>query len=542
MEFRILGPLEVVDGGRVLDVGGARQRALLAILLTRANQVVPRDTLVDALFGEEPREAATNLVQVYVSRLRKALEPERERRSGGSVVVTRAPGYLIRAGPDELDLHRFERLAEEGRRALAAGDAAEAAARLREALELWRGPALADFAYEEFASVESARLEELRLAAVEDRVDADLALGEHASLTAELGTLVAEHPLRERLRGQLMLALYRAGRQAEALDVYQAGRRELVDGLGLEPSSMLRELERAMLRQDPQLDAPDRPVPERLDGRALLVLSKDDAGLDALLAFGVPLAASQRPHDLVLARLVGGDAALRDEARALNERREALAGAGLAARACAFTSQDAAGDTLRLLREQRIELLLTGLDDEASIAAGDLGTLLERAPCDIALLAGSTAHLRDDGPVAVPFGGAEHDWAALELGAWLAASLPASLLLLGPVAEPERGQRDASRLLARASMIVQRIVGVAAEPMLTEPGARPVLEATAEARALVLGLSQGWREKGLGASRTTIAAESPVPVLLVRRGVRPGGLAPDETLTRFTWSLANATA
>ena len=152
------------------------------------------------------------------------------------------------------------------------------------------------------------------------------------------------------------------------------------------------------------------------------------------------------------------------------------------------------------------------------------------------------ASLRGDGPVAVPFGGGEHDWAALELGAWLAASLPAPLLLLGPVAEPESGQRDASRLLARASMIVQRIVGVAAEPLLTPPGAEPVLEASADARALVIGLSQNWREKGLGTSRTTIASRAQMPVLLVRRGVRPGGLAPDETLTRFTWSLANATA
>jgi hypothetical protein len=142
--------------------------------------------------------------------------------------------------------------------------------------------------------------------------------------------------------------------------------------------------------------------------------------------------------------------------------------------------------------------------------------------------------------VAVPFGGGEHDWAALELGAWLAASLPAPLLLLGPVAEPESGRRDASRLLARASMIVQRIVGVAAEPLLTPPGAEPVLEATGDARVLVIGLSQAWREKGLGGARGTIASRAPAPVLLVRRGVRPGGLAPDETLTRFTWSLASA--
>ena len=412
------------------------------------------------------------------------------------------PGYLIRAGPEELDLLRFERLVEEGRRALAGGEAETAAARLHEALGLWRGPALADFAYEEFASVESARLEELRLAAIEDRVDADLALGEHAALTGELQALVTEHPLRERLRGQLMLALYRSGRQAEALETFQAGRRELVEELGLEPSAALRELERAMLRQDPGLQAPGPSAPERPESRALLVLSQDDAELDALLAVGTPLASGERPHDLVLARLVTDHGRLRDEARALNERRDVLTDRGIASRSCAFTSETPAADVLRLVREQRVELVLTRLPEE-ELAAEDIGSLLTEAPCDVGLVAGAMASLRGDGPVAVPFGGGEHDWAALELGAWLAASLPAPLLLLGPVAEPESGQRDASRLLARASMIVQRIVGVSAEPLLTPPGAEPVLEASADARALVIGLSQNWREKGLGTSRTT---------------------------------------
>src|SRR5262245_16957036 len=323
MEFRILGPLEVLDEGRVVDVGGTRQRALLAILLTRANQVVPRDVLVDALFGEEPREAATNLVQVYVSRLRKSLEPARERRSGGSVVVTRSPGYLIRAGLEEFDLQRFEQLAAEGRNALARGDPTDAAERLREALALWRGPALADFAYEQFAVVESARLEELRLAVTEDRIDAELALGHHAELIAELQALVAEHPLDERLRGQLMLALYRSGRQAEALEVYQSERRELVETLGLEPSAALRELERAMLRQDPELEAPGRQAPERSEGRAVLVLSTGEEELDALVDIGLPLAQGERRHDLVLARFTPEPARLREEAKALNDRRDA---------------------------------------------------------------------------------------------------------------------------------------------------------------------------------------------------------------------------
>jgi DNA-binding SARP family transcriptional activator len=501
---------------------------------------VPRDTLIDALFGDEPREAASNLVQVYVSRLRTALEPGRERRSAGSIVITRAPGYLIRVASDELDLHRFERLVEEGRRGLAEGNGQLAAARLHEALGLWRGPALADFAYEGFASVESARLEELRLAAIEDRIEADLSLGEHGTLVGELHALVAEHPLRERLRGQLMLALYRSGRQAEALDVYQTGRHELVEGLGLEPSAALRELERAMLRQDPELDTPERPLRDRPDARALLVLSNDDGELDRLLAIVTPLAEGERRHDLVLARLVPDEARLRQEARSLNEHREALAARGIPVRSCAFTSREQAPDTLRLLQEQRVELLLASLSDDADITAGDLGTVLAEAPCDVAVLGGSSGAMRGEGPVSVPFGGAEHDWAALELGAWLARSLSAPLVLLGPAAEQESGKRDASRLLARASMIVQRIVGVAAEPLLTPAGAEPVLEATADARLLVIGLSPRWREKGLGPSRRTITAKAQMPVVLVRRGMRPGGLAPDETLTHFTWSLAHA--
>jgi DNA-binding SARP family transcriptional activator len=540
MEFRILGPLEVVEDGRLVDVGGPRQRALLAILLTRANEVVSRDRLVDELFGEEPRAAAASLVQVYVSRLRKALEPGRERRSGGSLIVTRPPGYAIRVGSDELDLHRFERLAGEGRRALAAGDAEVAATRLREALGLWRGPALADFAYEEFASVESARLEELRLVAVEDRIDAELTLGGHATLTAELQALVAEHPLRERPRGQLMLALYRSGRQAEALEVFHEGRRLLVDQLGLEPTAALRDLERAMLRQDPALDAPGGPLPESPAVRALLVLCQDDEELEGLLGLAGPLAAGEPPRDLVLVRLVARAQELREAVRSLNERRDALVSQGIPARSCAFTSQDPVADALRLVSEQAVELLLAaGLpaaDEE--LATGHLGALLVSAACDIAILANPRISGRKDGPVVVPFGGGEHDWGALELGAWLASSMGAPLLLVGPVAEEDRGKRDASRLLARASLIVQRIVGVAAEPMLTAPGPGPVLEAASNASLLAVGLSSRWREEGAGPARRAIVEGARAPVLIVRRGVRPGGLAPDETLTRFTWSLA----
>jgi len=542
MEFRVLGPLEVVDGDRPVDLGGPRQRALLAILLTRANQVVPRDTLIDALFGEEPREAARNLLQVYVSRLRKALEPGRELRSGGSIIVTRAPGYLVQLESELLDLHRFERLAEEGRRALAAGDAEQAAERFREALALWRGPALADFAFEEFAAGESTRLDELRLAVVEDRIEADLARGLDATLIGELQGLVAAHPLRERPRGQLMLALYRAGRQAEALDVYQEGRRLLVEELGLEPGSTLRELERAMLQQDPALVLGKSPVapPETAAVRHILVVSDGADDARALLTVAEVLAAAPEPRELILAQLVRDPAELRRAASRLNDERAGLADRGLLARSTAFTTTDWAADVLRLASEQEIELLLLSRlpGDDLDVAEGELGRVLEEAPCDVALHVGDG--LRASGAVLVPFGGADHDWAALELGAWFARASGRALLLLGPLAKPEGGARDASRLLAQASLIVQRFLDVAAEPLLTPPGADGIVEAASEAGIVVAGLSSRWRQEGIGEVRREIVRRVAQPVLLVRRGIRPGGLAPTATLTRFSWSLREA--
>ena len=248
MEFRILGPLEVSDGGGQVSLGGGKPRALLAVLLLHPNEVVSADRLIDELWGEDSPERAAAALRVNVSRLRKALSQD--------VLATKSPGYVIRVEPEELDLHRFERLVDEGRSLLARGLPADASERLREALSLWRGPALADFAYESFAQTAIARLEEIRLAAVELRIDADLALGRHDELVGELEALVAEHPLRERLRRYLMTALYRSGRQAEALDAYRDARRALVDELGIEPSAALQELERAILRQEPALNLP----------------------------------------------------------------------------------------------------------------------------------------------------------------------------------------------------------------------------------------------------------------------------------------------
>jgi YVTN family beta-propeller protein len=259
MQVRLLGPFDVVDGGRTLPLGGRRQRALLALLVLHANEVVASERIVEELWNGTPPPTATKIVQNYVSQLRKAL---------GDGLVTRAGGYALELGPGDVDASRFEALLEEGRRRLAAGQAKSAAEILRDALALWYGPPLADFAYDSFAQSAIARLEELKLAALEERIEADLELGRHADLVPELEALVREHPLRERLRGQLMRALYRSGRQAEALDVFQAARRELVDELGIEPSQALRDLEKAILTQDPVLDARPpsgvaRPPPSR---------------------------------------------------------------------------------------------------------------------------------------------------------------------------------------------------------------------------------------------------------------------------------------
>ena len=232
MEFRILGPLEVLSAGQALDLGGAKQQALLAMLLLRTNEVVSSGRLIEALWEDEPPETAEKALQVYVSQLRKLLGKER--------LKTKAPGYSLRVGSDELDLARFQRLQAEGR--------------LHEALSLWRGSPLAEFSSQRFAEGEIARMEELRLACLEERIECDLEAGRHAELIAELEALVAEHPLRERLRAQLMLALYRCGRQAEALATYREARRVLIEDQGIEPSRALQSLEGAVLRQDPSLD------------------------------------------------------------------------------------------------------------------------------------------------------------------------------------------------------------------------------------------------------------------------------------------------
>ena len=253
IDYRILGPLEVSADGRVIEIGGPKLRALLLILLLRDNEAVSRDVLVHELWGEQPPDGAQHTLDVYISRLRKALDAA----ANGPVVVTLAGAYSLQLamapGCERL------RAPDPGRQRSAGREGADqAAVKFRAALRLWRGPALADLANGPGPRADATRLEELRLGAMEDRIEADLALGRHKDVVGELQALVAVHPLRERLHGQLMIALYRDGRQAEALEAYQAARRTLVEELGLEPSPALQRLERAILQQDASLDLPDQ--------------------------------------------------------------------------------------------------------------------------------------------------------------------------------------------------------------------------------------------------------------------------------------------
>lgn len=337
MEFRLLGPMEVLDGGKTVALGGLKQRALLARLLVTANRTVSVDRLVDDLWGDAVPDTAAKMVQIYVSQLRKVLPAE--------LLVTRPPGYLVQVDAEAIDLVRFDGLRRAGRAALEAGEPASAAARLREALGLWRGEALAEFG-EPFAQVERNHLHELRVVCLEDRIEAELMQGRHAELVAELAAEIARLPLRERLHRQWMLALYRSGRHADALAVYESFRRRLDDELGLEPSVQLRELQGLILNQDPslELEAHGPRVDDGPGGRELA------AGFEALGrgAWDDARAAFERagaaPEALEgwaqAARFLGdGDASLEARARAFRAYR-ARGDSRSAARAAAWLAYD----------------------------------------------------------------------------------------------------------------------------------------------------------------------------------------------------------
>jgi DNA-binding SARP family transcriptional activator len=279
VEFQLLGPVKARAAGSPVEIGGPRQRAVLALLLLHANRVLPSELLIDDVWGERPPPSAASTLSSYVSRLRRAL--------GADALLSAPAGYELRVAPERIDVLRFRALAEEGRAHLARGEPRRAAAALQDALSLWRGEPFGDLGYEEWASREAGALRELHTSVHEDRIDAELALGRHAEVVGELELLVLRHPLRERLRRQLMLALYRSGRQAEALDAYRDARRALVDELGLSPGRALQELEQAILRQDPALDP---AAPAAASERASTLVGRDpelarlEEALDSALA------------------------------------------------------------------------------------------------------------------------------------------------------------------------------------------------------------------------------------------------------------------
>jgi len=404
VEFRILGPLEVWHEGRPVRISGVRQRELLAVLLLDAGAVVSSDRLMDALWGEDQPAAGATALRVRVSQLRRALG------AGDRVLVTRAPGYALLVEQDGLDLRRFERLFERAERAMAAGDAPGALAHVEAALSLWRGPPLVDFAYTSFAQAAIVRLEELRAAALELRIDAELALDRHGRVVGELQALVRAHPLRERVWAQLMLALYRDGRQAEALSAYRSARNRLVEEIGVEPGPELQALVQA------------HPLRERLWAQLMLALYRDGRQAEALAAYRSArsrlveeIGVEPGPELQTLeARILAQDPSLAAGRPAARTRRSVLAlpdtgavegGASVIAERLAARSAD--------------ELLVVGLvedSDRLGDVVARLGALRQRArlrDLDARVAAFTTA---DPGADAVRLA-AEHDAAVLVLDA-----------------------------------------------------------------------------------------------------------------------------
>ncbi|HTN81774.1 MAG TPA: BTAD domain-containing putative transcriptional regulator, partial [Acidimicrobiales bacterium] len=410
MQVRLLGALEAVgDGGTPLSVQGAKTRALLALLALGGGRVVPTDQLIEALWQDDPPAGVANSLQRLVSKLRKSL-------GSGDVVVMRPPGYALAVEADDVDVHRLDRLVSEARASVERGDLDAGLRAFAEAESLWRGAPLADFTYEEFAQPHIARLQEVRISLIEERVDVDLALAHHQRLVSELEVLVVEHPLRERLRGQLMLALYRAGRQADALRVFQEGRTALAEELGLDPGPELRQLEAAILTQDPALDASrsaravvaDEPRRKRSNLRPALtpLVGREDelAELDSLVA-GHRLVTLVGPGGAGKTRLATEIARL--DAGNRDVVMVELAAVGNAegvpaAIAVAFELRDPDVDSLPRVRElvgdRDLLLVVDNCEHLVAASAHAVGTLLEG--CDVLrVVATSREALRVPGEV-----------------------------------------------------------------------------------------------------------------------------------------------
>ena len=488
--------------GRPLPLGGAKQRALLALLLLEGGRAVSTRRLTDDLWGAAAPVSAAKALQVYVSQLRKAL--------GGAAIETRPDAYVLRSAGLSLDLTSFEELAESGRSQVSAGRPVEGARLFAEALALWRGDALEGLDEPGLAPLQ-ARLDELRLVVQELWADARLATGRHTDLVPELALLAERHPLRERLHEQLMLALYRDGRQAEALAVFRRLRDRLHDELGLEPRSRVRQLELSILRQDGQLEIARAEQPQR----SIVAAGSRPTRLAALLG---PLA-REISGELILFIPV----ALREELAAASALLEPHRSEET--RVAAFVTRDPNRDVLRLAADEAAELVVLECAPE-TVAT----TRLEQPACDVALFVDAAGELPGSS-VTVLFGGAPEDWKAIEVAAVLARACGVPLRLAGV----HSGGGDASTLLARAALVVQRFAGIATEPVLFDPEFPASLTEIALGGTLVAGAA-GGRPDGLPAGRLRLAGIG-VPLLLIVPGPRPGLLAPAHTLTRFSWSL-----
>ena len=497
MQYRLLGPLEVLDGERSVDIGGGRRRSLLRS---------PPDPRERGDLGRPARRPA----------LGRAPDADRRQEPSGTRVgpsqatgrgdegpiLTRGGGYLLQVDPDDVDslplravAGRVRSAAGGGRLGPRRGAGSTRRSRCGEG-HLWRGSSTST-SY----SRRSRDSRSFGLRALESRAEVLLALGEHARLVGELEPLVRAHPLRERFSGQLMLALYRSARQAEALEVYQGARRELAEQRGLEPSEALKRLELAILQQDPAIDGPRQALGDDAGGtspraceRALLIVPWALERIDPLLVLAESLSASEPPREIVIASVVPAEEVGAATA-ILARRRDDLLSRGLEARTAAFSSPTPGHDVLRFAGEDDVELLVT----EAGRAPldGETRVLLEHAPCDVALMV-DTGGPMQAGPIVVPFGAAWHDWAALSLGASVARATGAPLRLIGAAADARGDGRDASRLLGDASLIVQRSSGVIAEPLLGRSGREGVMALADRAGLLVVALSERWPDEGLG--------------------------------------------